>query len=67
MFDISYCILYSVFNQQVSGNEESVARSVIFAAHNTAQLSAYVSDVANVSTDITLSESKSFISLCSNA
>ncbi|CAH0585574.1 unnamed protein product [Chrysodeixis includens] len=40
----------------VSGNEESVARSVIFAAHNTAQLSAYVSDVANVSTDITLSE-----------
>lgn len=44
----------------MSGNEESVARSVIFAAHNTAQLSAYVSDVANVSTDITLSESKSF-------
>lgn len=43
---------------QVSGNEESVAKSAIIAAHNAAQLSAYVADVSNVSTDLTLAESE---------
>ncbi|XP_022837805.1 huntingtin-interacting protein 1 isoform X3 [Spodoptera litura] len=41
---------------EVSGNEESVLKSAMFAAHNTAQLSAYVADVTNVSTDIALAE-----------
>ncbi|XP_050557884.1 huntingtin-interacting protein 1 isoform X7 [Spodoptera frugiperda] len=41
---------------EVSGNEESVLKSAMFAAHNTAQLSAYVADVSNVSTDIALAE-----------
>ncbi|KAJ8722216.1 hypothetical protein PYW08_004618 [Mythimna loreyi] len=41
---------------EVAGNEESVARSAIVAAHNTAQLSAYVADVSNVSTDLALAE-----------
>lgn len=48
----------NVFYTQVSGNEESVAMSAIFAAHNTAQLSAYVADVSNVSTNIELSDSE---------
>ncbi|XP_075978444.1 huntingtin interacting protein 1 isoform X4 [Anticarsia gemmatalis] len=43
-------------HSDVSGNEESVAKCAIFAAHNTAQLSAYVSDVSNVSRDIELSD-----------
>lgn len=43
---------------QVKGNEEAVARSAISAAHNAASLSAYVIDVANVSTDMELSDSE---------
>ncbi|KAL0882978.1 hypothetical protein ABMA27_016469 [Loxostege sticticalis] len=41
---------------QVKGNEESLARSAILAAHNAAQLSAYATEVSNLSTDIALSE-----------
>ncbi|PZC85734.1 hypothetical protein B5X24_HaOG215096 [Helicoverpa armigera] len=41
---------------KVSGNEESVAKSAIIAAHNTAQLSAYVAEVSNVSTDMALAD-----------
>nr|XP_049694416.1 huntingtin-interacting protein 1 isoform X3 [Helicoverpa armigera] len=41
---------------EVSGNEESVAKSAIIAAHNTAQLSAYVAEVSNVSTDMALAD-----------
>lgn len=40
----------------VSGNEESVAKSTIMAAHNTAQLSIYVADASNTSTDLELSD-----------
>ncbi|XP_052741458.1 huntingtin-interacting protein 1 isoform X2 [Bicyclus anynana] len=41
---------------QIEGNEELVAKSSIFAAHNTAQLSAYVADLSNISTDLELSD-----------
>ncbi|RVE50912.1 hypothetical protein evm_004479 [Chilo suppressalis] len=41
---------------QVKGHEESVAKSAILAAHNTAQLSAQLSDLSNTSTDIELAD-----------
>ncbi|XP_039752919.1 huntingtin-interacting protein 1 isoform X3 [Pararge aegeria] len=41
---------------QIEGNEELVAKSSIFAAHNAAQLSAYVADISNISTDLELSD-----------
>ncbi|KAJ0176494.1 hypothetical protein K1T71_007673 [Dendrolimus kikuchii] len=41
---------------EVKGNEETIARSAIFVAHNASQLSAYVTEVANISTDIELSD-----------
>ncbi|XP_045772404.1 huntingtin-interacting protein 1 isoform X5 [Maniola jurtina] len=41
---------------QIEGNEELVAKSSIFAAHNAAQLSAYVADLSNISTDLELSD-----------
>ncbi|CAH0715383.1 unnamed protein product, partial [Brenthis ino] len=41
---------------QVEGNEEFVARNAILAAHNAAQLSVYVLDLSNISTDLELSE-----------
>lgn len=43
-------------HKDVKGNEESVAKSAILAAHNTAQLSAYVTDVSNVSTSTEISD-----------
>ncbi|XP_013145198.1 PREDICTED: huntingtin-interacting protein 1 isoform X4 [Papilio polytes] len=42
--------------KEVSGNEETLAKSAIHAAHNTAQLSAYIMEVCNVSTDMELSD-----------
>ncbi|XP_045498084.1 huntingtin-interacting protein 1 isoform X7 [Colias croceus] len=41
---------------QLEGNEEAVAKSAIFAAHNAAQLSSYASEVSNLSTDLELIE-----------
>ncbi|XP_053609904.1 huntingtin-interacting protein 1 isoform X4 [Plodia interpunctella] len=41
---------------QVKGSEESVARNAVATAHNAARLSAYVTDVCNVSTDMELSD-----------
>ncbi|XP_026327310.1 huntingtin-interacting protein 1-related protein isoform X2 [Hyposmocoma kahamanoa] len=41
---------------EVKGNEETLARSAMFAAHNTATLSAYVTEVCNTSTDMELSD-----------
>lgn len=56
MISIDTDILICSF--QIEGNEELVAKCSIFAAHNAAQLSAYVADLSNISTDIELSESK---------
>lgn len=41
---------------EVKGNEETIARSAIFIAHNASQLSAYVTEVTNASTDMELSD-----------
>ncbi|XP_063624208.1 huntingtin-interacting protein 1 isoform X3 [Cydia splendana] len=41
---------------EIKGHEETLARSAIFAAHNAAQLSAYVTEVSNLSTDIELTD-----------
>ncbi|XP_037294301.1 huntingtin-interacting protein 1 isoform X2 [Manduca sexta] len=41
---------------EVKGNEESIAKATIFVAHSTAQLSAYVTEVSHISTDIELSD-----------
>ncbi|CAH2048721.1 unnamed protein product, partial [Iphiclides podalirius] len=41
---------------QITGNEEAVAKSAVFAAHNTSRLSAYIMDLCNVSTDMEASE-----------
>ncbi|KAI8436986.1 hypothetical protein MSG28_010389, partial [Choristoneura fumiferana] len=41
---------------EIKGHEEALARSAILAAHSTAQLSAYVSEVSNLSTDMALSD-----------
>ncbi|XP_068633552.1 huntingtin-interacting protein 1 [Battus philenor] len=41
---------------EVEGSEEAVAKSAVFAAHNTAQLSSYITDLCNVSTDMELSD-----------
>ncbi|XP_038220524.1 huntingtin-interacting protein 1 isoform X2 [Zerene cesonia] len=41
---------------QLEGNEEAIAKSAIYAAHNTAQLSSYASEVSNLSTDLELIE-----------
>ncbi|VVC97514.1 unnamed protein product, partial [Leptidea sinapis] len=41
-------------NSQVEGAEDILAKSAIFAAHNTAQLSAYAAEVTNLSTDAQL-------------
>lgn len=49
------------FYVQVKGNEEALARTAMVAAHNTATLSAYVTEVCNTSTDMALSDSKCFI------
>ncbi|KAI5633674.1 i/LWEQ domain-containing protein [Phthorimaea operculella] len=46
---------------ELKGNEESVAQAAIFAAHNTARLSAYVTEVCNTSTDIDKSETQAAI------
>lgn len=52
-------LIDSDFNlNQVKGNEEIVARSAIYVAHNTAQLSAYVVEVSNISTDMDLADSE---------
>ncbi|XP_031766263.2 huntingtin-interacting protein 1 isoform X2 [Galleria mellonella] len=40
----------------LKGHEETAARSAILAAHNTAQLSAYVAELCGVSTDMALSD-----------
>ncbi|KPJ08588.1 Huntingtin-interacting protein 1 [Papilio machaon] len=42
--------------KEISGNEETLAKSAVYAAHNTAQLSAYIMEVCNVSTDMELSD-----------
>ncbi|XP_047990894.1 huntingtin-interacting protein 1 isoform X5 [Leguminivora glycinivorella] len=41
---------------EIKGHEEKLARSAIFVAHNAAQLSAYVTEVSNLSTDIELTD-----------
>ncbi|CAK1551233.1 unnamed protein product [Leptosia nina] len=41
---------------QVEGNEEIVAKSAIYAAHNASQLSAYAAELSNLSTDMELVE-----------
>ncbi|CAG9561748.1 unnamed protein product [Danaus chrysippus] len=41
---------------KLEGNEELVSRSVLSAAHNTARVSHYVSDVTNITTDMELAE-----------
>ncbi|CAK1580482.1 unnamed protein product [Parnassius mnemosyne] len=43
-------------NTEISGNEETVAKSAIFAAHNTAQLSRYIMEICSVATDMELSD-----------
>ncbi|XP_013164988.1 PREDICTED: huntingtin-interacting protein 1 isoform X2 [Papilio xuthus] len=43
-------------HKEINGNEETLAKSAVYAAHNTAQLSAYIMEVCNVSTDMELSD-----------
>ncbi|CAG5045166.1 unnamed protein product [Parnassius apollo] len=43
-------------NTEINGNEETVAKSAIFAAHNTAQLSGYIMEICSVATDLELSD-----------
>ncbi|KAL4719384.1 hypothetical protein ACJJTC_014820, partial [Scirpophaga incertulas] len=43
-------------HNQVKGNEETIAKSALLVAHSTAQLSAYITEVSNISTDVLVSE-----------
>ncbi|KAL4716721.1 hypothetical protein ACJJTC_004840 [Scirpophaga incertulas] len=43
-------------HNQVKGNEETLAKSALLVAHSTAQLSAYITEVSNISTDVLVSE-----------
>ncbi|XP_049873149.1 huntingtin-interacting protein 1 isoform X3 [Pectinophora gossypiella] len=54
--ELAATALQDLAQTEVQGNEETVARSAIVAAHNTATLSAYATEVCNISTDMQLSD-----------